>query len=128
MGHCLENQASSMFKLHSQGLRRVTLLLTLFAAGSGESRGAHTLAIQVMAYTSMQAIWAYLGATWTPAPSLTAWRNTPSAAALSQSGGAIQGIITTGSQPPATMHPPPNPQSLTPHDEPKEGAGQRAVF
>lgn len=91
MGLYLESQASSMSKLHSQSLRSVTFLLTLFAAGSGESRGAHTLAIQVMAYTSMQAIWAYLGATWTPAPSLTAWRNTPSVAALSQwSGGQFR--------------------------------------
>ena len=48
------------------------ILLTLLTAGTRESRGAHTLAIQVMADTSMQAAWAFLGTVWSPAPCPTA--------------------------------------------------------
>lgn len=56
------------------------LLLTLLTAGPSESRGAHTLAVLVMADTSMQAAWAFLGTVLSPAPRLTACRNVLSAA------------------------------------------------
>lgn len=85
--------ACSPSKVHAHGLRvfpqpgilscpgpSAPLLLTLLTAGPSESRGAHTLAVLVMADTSMQAARAFLGTVLSPVPSLTTCRNVLSAA------------------------------------------------
>lgn len=127
--HALDSRTSPQPGTLSRRGPSPAALLTLLAAGTGESRGAHALAVQVMADTSMQAAGAFLGTVWSPAPCPTAWRDVlsatgphppPTAAEDWGSPGSPQEVATGLPASRATHHL--RPLLLTPHDEPEEGA------